>query len=1327
MSSTGGGPSLTQRNYRLASNTDKPRTTGVVNDRLLSDYLHHVFPSCKPGLAPPSLRKPLGFQDLGAHLETLLCEGEPAEDSRDQPVDGRLGPQPVVLDHTSGFEGLLFVDDDLLGVIGHSNFSSIRATTCVFTGKWAYEVLISSQGLMQIGWCTLNCRFNQEEGVGDTPDSYAYDGNRVRKWNVTTTNYGKSWAAGDIVSCLMDLEEGTIMFCLNGQSLGTAFTNIKTGPGVAYFPAISLSFKESVAFNFGSRPLRYPVEGYLPLQDPPTADLLKAHRLLGYIKNVMSTSIDTQEDRLLDKDCALWRLQGEATVLITLAHIFNYFAPLMCKVYLVEDVLMNFLLGILEGGGSVDEHPLIQHLLDLFWLLMEDYEVNECLKQLMMALLRAYRFSPIIPDLGFQIHFLRLTTAILHHERSRKYLLNNVLFDVMRSVVFFYIKTPLRVKEAGLEELILTTWWPTHFDKEGKDEPPDESTDERLRRRAYERGCTRLKKRIEVVEELQVQILKLLLNNKDNSTGQASRYIFLNKFRKFLQENASNRGHPTALCPPEYMVCFLHRLMAAVRWCWDDGCRRNPGSIGTEEAFVPPQLFYNGKVDYFDLQRLGGLLSHLKKTLKDDLASKANIIIDPAEIQTASMDDLDEDEESGATQRPFGAAAVGGALARPSWLSSPTLGRTNRFLSTAAVSLMTPRRPLAQLEKVKVRTLAVEQRTEDDIEGNHGNDGLLLGRPLEEPHKAIADKSLLEILDGIVMMYNLSVHQQLGKMVVVSDDVHEYAVALKDTEDKMARCPSRRSDISEELQKSQKVFSEKLNHLSRRLAWINATIYSKDKMLDVYWLLCVCIRTVEHADNTGSLFAFVPEFYLNVAMNAYSALKNYFSPVNSMDELPGYEETLTRLASILTKHFADPRIVGTDIKDSLMQALASYVCYPQSLRAVERIPQEQRVAMMKNLLAPYEQRPWAQTNWILVRLWRGCGFGYRYTRLPHLLKTKPEDANLPSLQKPCPSLLLQKHMAELLSVDRDMAASFLNSVLNQLNWAFSEFIGMIQEIQQAAERPERNFVDTRQLKVCATCFDLSVSLLRVLEMTVTLVPEIFLDWSRPSAELLLRRLAQLLNQVLNRVTAEKNLFDRVVNLRLPGLESVDHYPILVAVTGILVRILVDGHRQGVSRAASVLLADPCFQLHSIQYLLGEAGDSSSYAAAAPALARPAVGALTSPGSSPVPPVPGSPPECKHFSLHAYTDYISEEEKKKVELMLAFLTEESKQAAASTAPTSEEDLCPICYAHSISAIFRPCSHKSCKACINQHLMNNKDCFFCKATIIGVDDYSKPSSC
>lgn len=44
-------------------------------------------------------------------------------------------------------------------------------------------------------------------------------------------------------------------------------------------------------------------------------------------------------------------------------------------------------------------------------------------------------------------------------------------------------------------------------------------------------------------------------------------------------------------------------------------------------------------------------------------------------------------------------------------------------------------------------------------------------------------------------------------------------------------CLFQRADIQEELQKSQKVFAEKLNHLSRRLAWINATIYSKVRPL----------------------------------------------------------------------------------------------------------------------------------------------------------------------------------------------------------------------------------------------------------------------------------------------------------------------------------------------------------------------------------------------------------------------------------------------------------------------------------------------------------------
>lgn len=60
------------------------------------------------------------------------------------------------------------------------------------SGKWMYEVQIGTSGLMQIGWCTSTCKFNRDEGAGDTKHSYAYDGYREAKWTSRcNTKYGK--------------------------------------------------------------------------------------------------------------------------------------------------------------------------------------------------------------------------------------------------------------------------------------------------------------------------------------------------------------------------------------------------------------------------------------------------------------------------------------------------------------------------------------------------------------------------------------------------------------------------------------------------------------------------------------------------------------------------------------------------------------------------------------------------------------------------------------------------------------------------------------------------------------------------------------------------------------------------------------------------------------------------------------------------------------------------------------------------------------------------------------------------------------------------------
>lgn len=114
-----------------------------------------------------------------------------------------------------------------------------------------------------------------------------------------------------------------------------------------------------------------------------------------------------------------------------------------------------------------------------------------------------------------------------------------------------------------------------------------------------------------------------------------------------------------------------------------------------------------------------------------------------------------------------------------------------------------------------------------------------------------------------------------------------------------------------------------------------------------------------------------------------------------------------------------------------------------------------------------------------------------------------------NISEPYPSLIYQLHVRDGLLGKPQNTIQFLNSLLNQLNWAFSEFIGMIQEIHNISSRPERVFIESRQLKICATCFDLSVALLRVLEMLCTVAPDIFIDLSQSSRENLLSRLCQV--------------------------------------------------------------------------------------------------------------------------------------------------------------------------------------------------------------------------
>ena len=54
--------------------------------------------------------------------------------------------------------------------------------------------------------------------------------------------------------------------------------------------------------------------------------------------------------------------------------------------------------------------------------------------------------------------------------------------------------------------------------------------------------------------------------------------------------------------------------------------------------------------------------------------------------------------------------------------------------------------------------------------------------------------------------------------------------------------------------------------------------------------------------------------------------------------------------------------------------------------------------------------------------------------------------NVFCFSEPCPSPKFQSLLADMLTKDSEAATRFLDTLLNQLNWSFSEFIGMLQEV-----------------------------------------------------------------------------------------------------------------------------------------------------------------------------------------------------------------------------------------------------------------------------------------
>jgi len=146
-----------------------------------------------------------------------------------------IGWDPNIICPVRTISGRANIDKDTLEITGlpSGGFSSVGTKGILLTkGKWYYEAILLTAGCNQVGWADSSfsghCQADRGDGCGDGPSSWAYDGWRRYRWHSSATEWGCRWQEGDIVGCMVDMDEKIISFTLNGKAeeigMGRAFS-----------------------------------------------------------------------------------------------------------------------------------------------------------------------------------------------------------------------------------------------------------------------------------------------------------------------------------------------------------------------------------------------------------------------------------------------------------------------------------------------------------------------------------------------------------------------------------------------------------------------------------------------------------------------------------------------------------------------------------------------------------------------------------------------------------------------------------------------------------------------------------------------------------------------------------------------------------------------------------------------------------------------------------------------------------------------------------------------------------------------------------------------
>uniref|UniRef100_A0A673ZPK3 Ryanodine receptor 3 n=1 Tax=Salmo trutta TaxID=8032 RepID=A0A673ZPK3_SALTR len=132
-------------------------------------------------------------------------------------------------------------------------FFRVEQTYAVKTGKWYFEFEALTGGDMRVGWARPGCRSDFDLGMDD--QAYVFDGYKGRRMHMGARFFGQSWNEGDVVGCMINMEDKSMVFTLNGELLITnkgselCFVDFETDDG--FIPVCCLAQSEIGRMNLG--------------------------------------------------------------------------------------------------------------------------------------------------------------------------------------------------------------------------------------------------------------------------------------------------------------------------------------------------------------------------------------------------------------------------------------------------------------------------------------------------------------------------------------------------------------------------------------------------------------------------------------------------------------------------------------------------------------------------------------------------------------------------------------------------------------------------------------------------------------------------------------------------------------------------------------------------------------------------------------------------------------------------------------------------------------------------------------------------------------------